>query len=88
MKTWQITLIGAVSGPLIGIPIILVADPALNGLFVYPVVQFCLFLGKSFFPNDHWLWQSILLPFLIVYLAIVGAYVARGARFLHGKYFA
>ena len=51
MKIWLTALIGAVGGPLIGIPILFAVAPSSTNPFLYPVVRSMIFLSDIFTPH-------------------------------------
>ena len=86
MKTWHTALIGAVGGPVIGIPILMATGPASTNPFLYPVVRSMIFLSDIFTPDRDMAGLIFLYPLLVLYFAIIGVAVAFAARLLWRKF--
>src|ERR1700691_2502649 len=83
MRTWHTTLIGAVVGPLVGVPFIRYAcfsSPDVP-MLLYPVVWSMDFLADIFMPGKDYAGLVFYLPVLVLYCATAGALVALTARF-------
>ena len=83
MKTWHIALIGAVGGPLIGLPIVFAAPSSAGAWFFYPVAYSVTFLERVAFPNlgvSFFAVFGIFVPLLVVYFAVIGVLFALVGR--------
>jgi len=79
-------LIGAVGGPVIGIPILMAAAPSSTNPFLYPVMRSMIFLSDIFTPDRDMAGLIFLYPLLVLYFAIIGVAVAFTARLLWRKF--
>ena len=52
-KTWHIVLIGAIVGPVIGFPLLLLLKVSVDNPFVYPIKQTIIFLGRVVSDTDR-----------------------------------
>jgi predicted anti-sigma-YlaC factor YlaD len=83
MKTRHIALIGAVGGPLIGLPIVFAAPSLAGSCFFYPVAYSMTFLERVVFPNlemGFFAVYAVFMPLLVVYFAVIGVLFALVSR--------
>jgi hypothetical protein len=85
MKAWHVALIGAVVGPLAGIPLLECASVPYKHPLIYPVTWSMVFLSDIFMPGKDMAGLVLFLPLIVLYCAGVGALVALTARYLLRK---
>ena len=88
MKTRHAALIGAIGGPLIGVPILCAVAPASTNLFLYPVVWSMMFLSDILTPDQDMAGLIFWYPLLVLYFAVIGTAIAVAFRFLWKRFVA
>jgi hypothetical protein len=82
-KTWHIVLIGAIVGPLIGFPMLLLLKVSADNPFVYPITHSIIFLGRVFVSDtDRFAGLVFAAPVATLYFATIGVLVALAGRYL------
>ncbi len=88
MKTWHIVLIGAIVGPLIGFPMLLLLKVSVDNPFVYPIKHTIIFLGRVFVSDtDKFAGLVFMAPVTTLYFAVIGVLVALAGRFLWRRFY-
>jgi len=87
MKIWLIILIGAVAGPLVGVPLTryLWSSSPDCPIVLYPVLWLTDILADIFMPGQDYAGLVTFFPALALYCAAVGVLVALTCRFLWRK---
>jgi hypothetical protein len=85
MKTWHIGLVGAVGGPLVGLPVTFATKPSTDSVFFYPVMRSMFFLSRILFPNQDMAGVVLFLPLLLLYFALIGVLFALIGTFFWKK---
>lgn len=88
MKIWHTALIGAVGGPLIGLPIVYAAPSLAGSWFFYPVASSMAFLQRVVFPNlemSFFAVFGVFMPLLVLYFAVIGVLFALVGKLLLRK---
>jgi hypothetical protein len=86
MKIWHTALVGAVWGPLIGVPFLFAVAPSSTNPFLYPVMRSMVFLSDIFTPDRDMAGLAFFYPLLVLYFAVIGAAVTIAGRFLWRKF--
>jgi hypothetical protein len=81
-KTWHIVLMGAIVGPLIGLPMLLLLKVSVDNPFVYPIKQALIFLGRVLSDTDKFAGLVFAAPVTVLYFAVIGILVALAGRYL------
>jgi len=83
MKTWLTALIGAIAGPLIAFPMLLILQPDADSPFFYVPTQLMKFLGRVFISSeDRFAGIAFAAPVFTLYFATIGICVALCGRHL------
>jgi hypothetical protein len=86
MNKWRVALIGAIAGPLIGIPLLMIASVPQTHPIIYPVTWLMIFLSRILFPDSDMAGLILFMPLLGLYCAFIGALVALAVRFVGRKF--
>jgi hypothetical protein len=82
IKTWHIVLTGAIVGPLIGLPMLLMFHIGTENPLVLPVTYTIRFLGRVLSDTDRFAGIAYAAPVTILYFSTIGVLVALAARYL------
>ena len=85
MKIWHIALLGALVGPVIGIPLFYAAKLPTSHPLIAPVVSSMIFLSDVFMPGRDMAGIVLFLPLMIIYCSGLGALIAVGTGLLLRK---
>jgi len=77
MKTWQTVLTGAIVGPLVGLPMLLILKVSADNPFMFLPKQIMIFLRRVFVSgDDKFAGLAFAMPVTTLYFMSIGILVA------------